>query len=273
MNYLTILSFITLFACSEAEFTGENPSSVTTKRSLGSDAIATKETHSTEKASTTIPQTVGSANEKSSTDTKTKQDKKDSADDAEVRVLPVFCVFNIDQFNETNTVAGSGYLTESPEYSKRDITWSILLSEECNSTYTVKLYKVRKDQFSEDLDLSSFTPLYSGTDLAFTIQGESENSLGFHEIIYILMAMNVEEPESLVTELIEVKADNMHPYDINRNGSVTSLDALIIVNYLNRMQEAEAIPLREGDTYYDSNRNGTVSSIDSLVIINYLDNQ
>ena len=53
--------------------------------------------------------------------------------------------------------------------------------------------------------------------------------------------------------------------DIDGNGSVTSLDALMVINQLNRVGEGERI-----DAMYDANRDGVVTSRDALNIINYI---
>ena len=57
------------------------------------------------------------------------------------------------------------------------------------------------------------------------------------------------------------------PYDVNRNGEVTSLDALIIINYLNVYGPG---PVGRGDPAYgyDVNGDGMVTALDALLILN-----
>ena len=61
------------------------------------------------------------------------------------------------------------------------------------------------------------------------------------------------------------------PLDVNRNGSIEPLDALIVVNYLN---ENGAGPSSSGiiapEFFYDTNDDGFVSPLDVLLIVNKL---
>ena len=59
--------------------------------------------------------------------------------------------------------------------------------------------------------------------------------------------------------------------DVNRDGAVTSMDALLITNYVNRHGVMEVS--RGAPSHFDVNRDGWVSPQDALVIINYLNQQ
>ncbi|MEC8473045.1 MAG: cadherin-like domain-containing protein [Planctomycetota bacterium] len=65
-------------------------------------------------------------------------------------------------------------------------------------------------------------------------------------------------------------ADN--PYDVDRNGSVTALDALAIINYLN-VYGPGPIQRTDGDYAYDVNANKLVTSLDVLLVLNELNRQ
>lgn len=59
------------------------------------------------------------------------------------------------------------------------------------------------------------------------------------------------------------------PYDVNGDGAVTALDALLIVNYLNTYGPG---PVGYGDPGYgyDVNSDGSVTSLDALLVVNEL---
>ena len=59
--------------------------------------------------------------------------------------------------------------------------------------------------------------------------------------------------------------------DVDGDGRVLPIDALIGINYLNRFGNEGTLPeVREGHPFYDVNGDGKVSPIDSLKVINYL---
>ena len=60
--------------------------------------------------------------------------------------------------------------------------------------------------------------------------------------------------------------DNCH--DVNADGFVSSIDALLILNYLNT--GGDTSPEGSGPPYYDTNGDGFISPIDALLVINVL---
>lgn len=58
-----------------------------------------------------------------------------------------------------------------------------------------------------------------------------------------------------------------NPYDVNHNGEVTTLDVLLIINYLNRFGPG---PVGQGDpsVCYDVNADGFVTALDALLVLN-----
>lgn len=60
-------------------------------------------------------------------------------------------------------------------------------------------------------------------------------------------------------------------YDVNNSGSVTPLDALLIINALDRGIVFD--PLVEPDFFYDVNESRSVTALDALQVINYLNGQ
>lgn len=56
---------------------------------------------------------------------------------------------------------------------------------------------------------------------------------------------------------------SLESLDVNRNGAIELLDALLIINYL-------ALGERSSDFHYDVDENGTIAALDALVVINHL---
>jgi hypothetical protein len=76
----------------------------------------------------------------------------------------------------------------------------------------------------------------------------------------------------LAGDAVEIWVDNrlsgnpLGRYDVNRSGTVTALDALLIINYLSHLGE---IPI-PGDYDFDVSGDGVISSLDALLVINQL---
>lgn len=67
-----------------------------------------------------------------------------------------------------------------------------------------------------------------------------------------------------------------NPYDVNGDGVVTGLDALIIINHLNKYGPHELAPPAEGDSpppYLDVNGDNRVTPLDALMTINLLNSR
>ncbi|MEZ6086974.1 MAG: dockerin type I domain-containing protein [Pirellulaceae bacterium] len=66
------------------------------------------------------------------------------------------------------------------------------------------------------------------------------------------------------------------PYDVNRSGNVSPLDALVILNFLNSQGlkiRQPTDPLELLPYYYDSNGDNRVVPLDALVVLNHLNRQ
>lgn len=66
-----------------------------------------------------------------------------------------------------------------------------------------------------------------------------------------------------------------HPLDINDDGHISPLDALVVINFLNGDSTAQgefgaASTLAVAPAFYDTNGDGIVSPLDALLVINYL---
>ncbi len=60
------------------------------------------------------------------------------------------------------------------------------------------------------------------------------------------------------------------PQDVNNDGSVSTIDALLIINTMNRQAAAEGESIISSQCYTDVNGDQRVSAIDALQVINYL---
>lgn len=65
----------------------------------------------------------------------------------------------------------------------------------------------------------------------------------------------------------------LRPLDVNNDTFVTAIDALLVINVLNRAGAHQLVEPTSGNSpppYYDSSRDGFVSAIDALLVINDL---
>ena len=86
----------------------------------------------------------------------------------------------------------------------------------------------------------------------------------------ILIDLNLPEGESLPrpTQLINPRT-SFDPHDVSRDGIVSSLDALIIINALDSLKgQAEELSLPSDKAVLDVNRDGRISALDALSVIN-----
>ena len=65
----------------------------------------------------------------------------------------------------------------------------------------------------------------------------------------------------------------LSPTDTTANGATTALDALVIINALNRMSIAEGEQLEGSLTFLDVNRDSKVTAADALMVISELNRQ
>lgn len=72
---------------------------------------------------------------------------------------------------------------------------------------------------------------------------------------------------------LEGMSENQNPvlaYDVDRSGSVSAIDALLVINHLNSEQAQTGTWLSLGGLYFDVNRDSRFSPLDALQIINQL---
>ncbi len=82
---------------------------------------------------------------------------------------------------------------------------------------------------------------------------------------------------SLKVQTGQIWTNPLNPYDVDRNGKVQPIDALIQINYLNLLGPGELpLPTNAGDvpdSYLDSSGNGLADPLDALLVINFLNLQ
>ncbi len=91
------------------------------------------------------------------------------------------------------------------------------------------------------------------------------------------IADNLGRPSNIATVNVEVVASRLQNPDINADvnddGEVSALDALLVINHLSRADGAASIPVLptdRGPNFYDVNGNQQITANDALIVINEL---
>ena len=81
-------------------------------------------------------------------------------------------------------------------------------------------------------------------------------------------------PASVDVQVVESNLQNpLNAFDVNASGTVTGLDALLVINKLSQAGGASSIPVDPADRgpdYYDVDGSKTISGLDALLVINQL---
>lgn len=72
--------------------------------------------------------------------------------------------------------------------------------------------------------------------------------------------------QNMVVVQPQIPPEVLERFDVNRDGAITSIDALLIINHLNRGGLTPTNP----QLRMDVNRDGVITAIDALLVINYL---
>ncbi len=98
-------------------------------------------------------------------------------------------------------------------------------------------------------------------------------STGIHTVTVRVSDDGVSNPDDFETINITVSSPR-DPLDVNHDGRVSTLDALAIINQINRMlakdSESVAGSVDEDLSDYDANGDGKVSALDALLVINHI---
>lgn len=99
--------------------------------------------------------------------------------------------------------------------------------------------------------------------------------MGVGQIEYKLVNPQGMESERGLVRMAVSKSQRQNawnPLDVNNNGGVTPVDALLIINVLNFQgaSEGEGSPTQSQKPYIDVNGDSHTSPTDALIVINYL---
>ncbi len=72
---------------------------------------------------------------------------------------------------------------------------------------------------------------------------------------------------------LRVWQNTANPYDVNANGIVNPIDALVLINYLNAHGFGPLPATFTGPDYLDVNGDGSITPLDALGVINYINRQ
>ncbi len=79
---------------------------------------------------------------------------------------------------------------------------------------------------------------------------------------------------TVTTQVVASRLQNPRNFaDVNADGRVTAIDALLIINHLNRMGNVSEIPVLDSDrgpNYYDVSGNQVITALDALRVVNLL---
>ena len=123
--------------------------------------------------------------------------------------------------------------------------------------------------------------LVAGPDGSLRLRVMADQSLTFSSDAELLDPRMVDNSFAHVVRLAEVQVlvitttpwqNLLSPPDVNDSGSITSLDALTIINEIDRRQESRLPPIDSIDDfagfYLDVSGDGVLSALDSLLVIN-----
>ncbi|MBB3208333.1 parallel beta-helix repeat protein [Rhodopirellula rubra] len=118
--------------------------------------------------------------------------------------------------------------------------------------------------FSQSFLVSSFpfTPEYGSA----TVTDAAGNTSEFSSAV--LIAFGSGGSSEPLAALSPTPAAAHDPLDVNRNGSITAIDALLVINALNAKDAQQAKSADDSGASRDVNGDGRVTALDALVIIN-----
>ncbi|QDT05605.1 Matrixin [Rubripirellula lacrimiformis] len=137
-----------------------------------------------------------------------------------------------------------------------------------------------------DLDRSTLTVTTQSTGGVATVQPDGTityvPNVGFtgsdsFQYTVADTAGNVSKPQAVSVQVVNSGLQNPILFgDVNANGEVTALDALLIINRLSRAGGVASIPVGDderGPDFFDVNGNRQISALDALLVINRIGTQ
>ena len=132
-----------------------------------------------------------------------------------------------------------------------------------------------------DLDLSSLTIVTPPENGQVTVESDgtityepNDGFFGVDSFQYTVSDTegNVSPATTVNVRAVESGLENPLTFgDVNANGEVTSLDALLVINRLGRAQGQPSVPVApddRGPNFFDVNGNMSITSLDALLVIN-----
>lgn len=138
--------------------------------------------------------------------------------------------------------------------------------------HTIFVTEFNGEQFVEAVGGDAKQPGIRSTDSRIGSVAVAANPFGEPTVAWI-DSQSIRDSVFLVAERLEPSWTNgSNPFDVNGDGFVTPLDALILINELN-MNGSRALPLRaeEPSESLDVNGDGYITPLDALLVINELD--
>jgi len=102
----------------------------------------------------------------------------------------------------------------------------------------------------------------------------NDRYIQFGDTFAVPILGNFDPPSTLTGSVGEIQTDpsDRDPLDVNGDGAISPLDALIIFNHLNNGGDVHAAEPEAGGPYLDVNGDTFVSPLDALLVFNYLNN-
>ena len=103
-----------------------------------------------------------------------------------------------------------------------------------------------------------------------------------HEFGHLIGVEHVEDPNHVMNEslppgvrrLLTPNQNQSHQLDVNADNSVTSLDALLVINRLDQIPSGsdgnDSLWVSSGDGFFDTNGDYRITALDALLVVNHL---
>ncbi len=172
-----------------------------------------------------------------------------------VRERPVAADMDQDGFDDL----GLWLPDRSGAVPREDGEWSFLVSDGASL-----LDRLRVDPIAGDWVID-YTPIPFGPDMYAK----------FGDDYALPVVGNFDPPVAGSGSAVIEPGGNLHtnldnPLDVNADGTVAPIDALLVINYLNFHGAGQLEGAADGAPYLDVNMDGMAAAIDSLMVINYL---
>ncbi|MEM8733689.1 MAG: dockerin type I domain-containing protein, partial [Planctomycetota bacterium] len=131
------------------------------------------------------------------------------------------------------------------------------------------------DDTTEATVPSSVTIPAGAPSVSFTISGVDDTIVGEDVSVQIFVSANLHTSDNQAILISEDDSwswtNAKNRYDVNDDGFLSPIDALLIINYLNNASNSELPPLEDRPpSFFDVSEDGFASPIDALMVVNRL---